>query len=112
MSWNETDCPKCGVRLKTSVRGMGVPGGKEREEGFCPVCNELVISEMTDGFVYVELAPTCATRIMNPLTGRPLEKTPDGRSLADVTFSSEERAQKFVSLFWPSAVITKEGPVS
>ncbi len=39
MSWNEIECPKCGVRLKTDVRGMGVPGGQEREEGYCPVCS-------------------------------------------------------------------------
>lgn len=58
MSWTEIDCPECGARLKISVRGMGVPGGKEREEGFCPKCGTLAVSEMTDGFVYVELVPT------------------------------------------------------
>lgn len=58
MSWTDIDCPKCGVSLRISVRGMGVPGGKEREEGLCPKCNALVVSEMTDGFVYVELLPT------------------------------------------------------
>lgn len=57
MSWRELACPKCAVQLRIEVRSMGVPGGKDREEGFCPACGELVVSEMTDGFVYVELAP-------------------------------------------------------
>lgn len=108
MSWNETDCPKCGVRIKTSVRGMGVPGGKEREEGFCPVCSELVISEMTDGFVFVELATTGSVSIQNPFTGKRMDKTPSGMTLDGVTFSSEETAKKFISLHWPAPVLSKQ----
>ncbi len=108
MSWNEIECPKCGVRLKTDVRGMGVPGGQEREEGYCPVCSELVISEMTDGFVYVDLISTGGVTITNPLTGKPMEKTPDGISLAGLTFKDEQAAQKFMSLYRPSPILTKD----
>lgn len=110
MSSNEIDCPKCGVRLKTTVRGMGVPGGLDREEGHCPICGELVISEMTDGFVYVDLVQTGGLTITNSLTGKPFENTPDGISLAGVTFSNEQAATKFISLHWPAPVITKDVP--
>lgn len=34
--------------------------------------------------------------IMNPLTGRPIKKTPSGMSLEGVTFSSKEELRKFV----------------
>lgn len=108
MPWNEIECSICGVRLKTCVRGMGVPGGQEREEGFCPVCGALVISEMTDGFVFVELLSTGGITIKNPLTGRPMDKTADGLSLIGVTFNSEETALKFISQHWPAPVLTKE----
>lgn len=111
MSSNEIDCPKCGVRLKTSVQGMGVPGGKEREEGHCPKCGELVISEMTDGFVYVDLVSTGGLVITNPFTGKVVEATPDGMSLAGVTFSNEQAVEKFISLFLPGSIITKSVPV-
>lgn len=33
--------------------------------------------------------------ITNPLTGKPLEKTPDGTSLKDVTFETKEEALQF-----------------
>lgn len=110
MSSKEIDCPKCGVRLKTSVQGMGVPGGKEREEGHCPMCGELVISEMTSGFVYVDLVSTGGFTITNPLTGKEMENTPGGMSLAGVTFSNEQAAHKFMSLNWPAPVPTKAVP--
>lgn len=111
MAWDERECPKCGVRLRTCVRGMGVPGGKEREEGFCPVCDELVISEMTDGFVYVELLSTGGLTITNPLTGKALTTTPNGRSIAGATFKSTEAAEKFIFQHWAAPVLTKDVPV-
>lgn len=109
MSWNETECPKCGVRIKTCVRGMGVPGGQEREEGFCPFCGELVISEMTDGFVYVELVTTGGFTITSP-SGKPMEETPGGKSLAGITFKSEDTARKFIARYWSDPVLVKEFP--
>ena len=33
--------------------------------------------------------------ITNPFTGKPLEKTPDGTSLKDVTFETKEEALQF-----------------
>lgn len=86
---------------------MGVPGGKEREEGHCPICGELVISEMTDGFVYVDLVATGGLTITNPLTGKAMKETPSGKSLAGVTFSNEQAVEKFAALYWPEAVFMK-----
>lgn len=105
MSSDEMDCPKCGVRLRTSVHEMGVPGGKDREEGHCPMCGELVISEMTDGFVYVNLASTGGLKITNALMNVALDETPNGKSLKDVTFGSEQAAYKFIALHWPEAPV-------
>lgn len=51
----ETECPKCHLKVKVVERPMGVPGGKEKEQGFCPNCNEIVAEFMTDGFIDVEL---------------------------------------------------------
>jgi hypothetical protein len=30
---------------------MGVPGGQEREQAYCPKCGTLVAKFMTDGFI-------------------------------------------------------------
>lgn len=108
MGWSEIECPKCGVRHRTRVRGMGVPGGKEREEGFCQICGELVISEVTDGFIDVEVISSGGFTITNPLTGKPIATTPDGLSLAGVTFNSTEAAEKFIFQHWAAPVLTKE----
>jgi len=84
-----------------------VPGGKEREEGHCPICGVLVISEITDGFVFVDLVSTGKLKISNPLTGKAMEVTPSGISLEKVSFSNEQAAEKFISLYWAAPVITK-----
>lgn len=42
--------------------------------------------------------------ITNPLTGRPVEKTPDGLSLKGVTFQSREDAWKFICEHWENPV--------
>lgn len=56
MGWNyETQCADCGARLKVVEKPMGVPGGKDKEQGYCPQCNHLVAEFMTDGFIRVEL---------------------------------------------------------
>ena len=56
MGWNyETVCEKCGAKLRVAERSMGVPGGKEKEQGYCPKCGELVAEFMTDGFIDVHL---------------------------------------------------------
>jgi len=53
MGWNyETTCPACGIRLRIVERPMGVPGGKDKEQAYCPKCNELVAEHMTDGFIH------------------------------------------------------------
>jgi hypothetical protein len=58
MGWNyETVCKKCGAKLQIVERGMGVPGGKEKEQAHCPKCNELVAEHMTDGFIDATLLP-------------------------------------------------------
>lgn len=111
MGWTETECPKCGVRLRTCVRGMGVPGGKEREEGFCPICGALVISEMTDGFVYVEVNSSGGFMITNPYTGNPITSTSNGASLVGATFNTAEAAQKFIFQHLANPVLAKNEPV-
>jgi Zn finger protein HypA/HybF involved in hydrogenase expression len=54
----ETECPSCHSKVKVIERPMGVPGGKEKEQGYCPKCNGLVAEFMTDGFINVELVQT------------------------------------------------------
>jgi hypothetical protein len=49
--------------------------------------------------------------ITNPFTGLPLEKTPDGTSLKDVTFESKEAALKFFSEHGGNPVEVVEVPV-
>lgn len=44
-------CEKCGATVKVVETPMNVPGGKEREEGYCPKCSHIVASIMTSGFV-------------------------------------------------------------
>jgi len=52
MSWNyEVECKKCKSLVKVTERPMGVPGGKEKEQAYCPNCKELVAEHMTDGFL-------------------------------------------------------------
>jgi hypothetical protein len=48
-------CSECGAMVRYWDSSMGVPGGKEREYAYCPNCNNVVGSIVTDGFVYVEL---------------------------------------------------------
>lgn len=56
MGWNyEITCPKCDAKLKIIERPMGVPGGKEKEQAYCPKCHELVAEHMTDGFIDARL---------------------------------------------------------
>ena len=56
MGWNfETQCEKCGTKLRVRERPMGVPGGKEKEQGHCPKCREVVAEFMTDGFIDVDI---------------------------------------------------------
>jgi len=46
--------------------------------------------------------------ITNPLTGKALEKTPDGINLQGITFKSQEEAEKFIFEHWPRAVLMEE----
>tara|TARA_B100001093_G_C26506967_1_gene875804 strand:+ start:142 stop:321 length:180 start_codon:yes stop_codon:yes gene_type:complete len=52
MPWNyETDCENCGIKLKIEEQPMNVPGGKDKEQAYCPECNHLVAEHMTSGFI-------------------------------------------------------------
>ncbi len=42
--------------------------------------------------------------ITHPLTGLPIKKTPDGISLKDKVFSSEEALKQFINEHWKNAV--------
>ena len=48
-------CPKCGAKLKVEENDT-IPGCREMEEVFCPVCYEEVTKVFTSGIpsVYVE----------------------------------------------------------
>jgi len=50
-------------------------------------------------------------KITNPFTGLAMEKTPDGTSLKDVTFSSKEEAMKFFSEHGGNPVEIVEVPI-
>lgn len=45
----------CGARVCVEDHAMGVPGGKEPEEGYCPHCRAVVAHFMTDGVIRVYL---------------------------------------------------------
>ncbi|MBO5728623.1 MAG: hypothetical protein J6R43_02155 [Paludibacteraceae bacterium] len=45
-------CSKCGKKFQVQVTTMNVPGGKEKEEIFCPYCGSEEGYRMTSGFVY------------------------------------------------------------
>lgn len=47
--------------------------------------------------------------IMNPLTGRPMKKTPSGIPLKDVTFKTKEELNKFVTQHWENPVFMTDG---
>lgn len=52
MGWNyDTTCENCQSKVHIIERSMGVPGGKEKEQAYCPVCGWLVAEHMTDGFI-------------------------------------------------------------
>lgn len=42
-------CPTCGAVIFIQEMPMGVPGGKEKEEAYCPICGTLLYEAMTDG---------------------------------------------------------------
>ena len=44
------ECPTCGAVIYILVRPMGVAGGKEKEEAYCPICRTLLYTAMTDGW--------------------------------------------------------------
>ena len=51
----DTECNRCGTKLRIVERSMGVPGGKDKEQDYCQKCGELVAEFMTDGFIDVHL---------------------------------------------------------
>ena len=48
-------CPGCGAHVQVFDERMGVPGGKDREQAYCPACGALVVEMITDGFLRVVL---------------------------------------------------------
>lgn len=52
MGWDyETECKNCESKVRITERPMNVPGGKDKEQAYCPECNELVAEHMTSGFI-------------------------------------------------------------
>lgn len=47
-------CNKCGQKYTLVYFGTIVPGGKEREDVYCPNCKVLVHSEMTSQCIQAE----------------------------------------------------------
>ena len=47
---HDKECPTCGAIIHIHVTPMGVPGGKEKEEAYCPICRTLLYTAMTDGW--------------------------------------------------------------
>lgn len=47
-------CPSCGQKYTLVYTGTVVPGGKEREDAYCPNCKVLVHSEMTSQCIHTE----------------------------------------------------------
>jgi hypothetical protein len=52
--------------------------------------------------------PSVGFVITNPLTGRPMEKTPAGISLENKVFSTKEELEKFVGEHWENPVFCAE----
>ncbi len=50
----DTKCSHCGKPYHVQEAPMGVPGGKDKEEIFCPWCHQIDGYMMTDGFVRTE----------------------------------------------------------
>ena len=44
------ECPTCGALISIQDMPIGVAGGKETEEAYCPVCGTLLYTAMTDGW--------------------------------------------------------------
>lgn len=57
---HEKECPTCGAVIYIHVMPMGVPGGKDKEEAYCPICSTLLYTAMTDGWFecHVKKEPT------------------------------------------------------
>lgn len=53
----ETECEQCYAKIRIIERPMGVPGGQDKEQAYCPNCNFLVAEFMTDGFIDAYLMP-------------------------------------------------------
>ncbi len=50
-NYSKTTCAGCGSMVAIVEEPMGVPGGQEREQAYCPKCGTLVAKFMTDGFI-------------------------------------------------------------
>jgi len=49
-------CPECDAHVHVFDERMGVAGGLDKEQGYCPRCGSLVVEMMTDGYLRVVLA--------------------------------------------------------
>jgi ribosomal protein L37AE/L43A len=52
---DKVECPKCEAKLKVIDHSTSGPGGQEKEQGYCPVCGDLVVERMTSGLIAVRL---------------------------------------------------------
>ena len=52
---HEKICPTCEATVYIRVVPMGVPGGKTKEEAYCPICGTLLYEAMTDGWFEVSV---------------------------------------------------------
>lgn len=48
-------CPECGAHVHVFDERMGVAGGLDKEQAYCPRCGALVAEMMTDGYLRVVL---------------------------------------------------------
>jgi hypothetical protein len=49
-------CPECHANLIVTEFSGGTPGGKDKEQGYCPNCSALVTERVTSGLISVRLA--------------------------------------------------------
>ncbi|AXK38522.1 hypothetical protein [Crenobacter cavernae] len=121
----ETECKKCHAKVIVTEHPMGVPGGQDKEQGYCPACGELVAEFMSDGFIRTALAPSkmrelkytiCRDRHGHPLVmlnsplGNGQEIVPDSlRRLAAalVVIAGEAEAKDMGNGYMPASKSTE-----
>lgn len=49
------ECHQCHIKLKVIEHSNSGPGGQDKEQGYCPKCDALVVERMTSGLIAVRL---------------------------------------------------------